>query len=209
MTGVPFFDEYEQELREKHGEPGDRIVTVSGLTGVGTGTLSAFLAEELGLEHIDAGQFFRRKAEEHGMSIDEFDSEAERIEEEKGVDFDEEWDRTALRYAFTRDDLLLEGRMTGALLEDVAAVRVWVECDTETVANRIADRDNPAEDLADLSMDDLAAYIRERNREQLKRYRKKYGVDPTDRQYYNVVIDNSRALDTVKDELLAAINDQI
>ncbi len=200
MTGIPFFEEYEQELQEEHGEPGT-VVTVSGMTGVGTGTLAAFLAEEFDLEHVDAGQFFRQKAEEHGMSIDEFDAAADRIEEEEGTDFDTEWDRTALRYAFTRDDILLEGRLTGVLLEDVAAVRVLVTCDIETVAERIAERDNPAERLDGMTPEELAEYVRRRNREQLKRYREKYGVDPTEPGYYNVVIDNGRPLETVTDEL--------
>lgn len=205
MTGIPFFEEYEQELRAEHGDPAERLVTVSGLTGVGTGTMAAFLAEELGLEHVDAGQFFREKAEEYGMSIDEFDAEAGRIEEEQDRDFDTEWDRTALRYAFTRDDLLLEGRLTGVLLQDIAPVRVLVTCDVETVAERIGERDNPAEHLAGMDTAELVDYVRQRNQEQLERYREKYGVDPTDEQYYNVVIDNDRDIDAVQDELLETV----
>ncbi|MDY6769752.1 MAG: cytidylate kinase family protein [Candidatus Nanohaloarchaea archaeon] len=207
MTGIPRFAEYEEELRAEHGAPGDRVVTVSGLTGVGTGTLSAFLADELDLAHVDAGQFFREKAEEHGMTIEEFDSAAERIEAEQGIDFDEQWDRTALRYAYTRDDILLEGRLTGALLQDVAPVRVWVECDVATVAERIRDRDDPAETLAGEDAESLEEYVRTRNRKQLARYREKYGVDPTDPSFYNVVIDNGRDLETVQQELLERVQE--
>ncbi|MDY6761889.1 MAG: cytidylate kinase family protein [Candidatus Nanohaloarchaea archaeon] len=207
MTGIPFFTDYESELRSEHGTAGNRLVTVSGLTGVGTGTLAAFLADEFGLEHIDAGQFFREKAEEYGLPIDELDARQEELEAEHGVDLDTAWDRTALRYAFEKDDVLLEGRLTGVLLQDIAPVRVWVECDAETVAQRIADRDNPAEDLQGKDVDDLVTYVETRNQEQLQRYRDKYGIDPTDKQYYNVVIDNSRALDTVKQELRAEVSD--
>ncbi len=207
MTGIPFFEDYEAQLRKEYGEPGDRIVTVSGLTGVGTGTLAAFIADEFDLDHIDAGQFFREKAAEYGMSIDEFDAEADRIEEEEDVDFDEEWDRTALRHAFQTDEVLLEGRLTGVLLEDIAPVRIWVTCDTATVAERIADRDNPAEDLQGMAVEDLESYVESRNQEQLRRYREKYGVDPTRERYYTLVIDNSGSLDGVQSEIRDAVAD--
>ncbi|MDY6766463.1 MAG: cytidylate kinase family protein [Candidatus Nanohaloarchaea archaeon] len=207
MTGIPRFTGHEAELQEEHGQPGDRIVTVSGLTGVGTGTLASFLADEFALTHVDAGQFFREKADEFGVSIDELDARQAELEAEHGIDLDTAWDRTALRYAYTRDDLLLEGRLTGALLQDIAAVRVWIECDTATVAERIADRDNPAEDLQGRDAEELEAYVRQRNHEQLERYRSKYGVDPTDTRFYNVVVDNSRELSTVQEELREQVAD--
>jgi len=208
MTGIEFFEGYESELRDEQGDPGERVFTVSGLTGVGTGTLSEFLAEQYGLQHIDAGQFFRGKAEEHGMSIDEFDSEADEIEEEKGIDFDTEWDRTALEHAFTEDDILLEGRLTGALLQDIAEVRVWVECDARTVAERLKDRESQAEKFPEnVTVEELEEHVEKRNQAALERYREKYGVDPRELSYYNVVIDNSRELERVKDRLLEKVEE--
>ncbi|MDY6774085.1 MAG: cytidylate kinase family protein, partial [Candidatus Nanohaloarchaea archaeon] len=164
---------------------------------------------EFGLEHIDAGQFFRRKAEERGMSINEFLSNAEEIEEEEGVDFDQEWDRTALEYAFMRDNIVLEGRMTGVLLQDLAEVRVWVECDPSTVAERLKGRETRAEKLPgeDAAVEEIEAHVRERNREDLRTYRDKYGIDPSDEKYYNVIIDNSRELEKVEEELRERVSE--
>lgn len=208
MTGIPFFADEADALREAHGAPGDRIVTVSGFTGVGTSTIASIVAEAFDLEHVDAGAFFRAKAEEHGMTIEEFDSEAAEIEAETGVDFDVEWDRTVLEYAFTRDDLVLEGRLTGALLSDIAPVRVYVTCDPETVAERMRSRESAAESIPDdADADDLAAYVRERNRKQLARYEEKYGIDPRDRSFYNIVVDNSRDLETVRAEVVERVGE--
>lgn len=207
MTGIPFFADDEDALRAEHGEPGDRIVTVSGFTGVGTSTIASIVADEFGLAHVDAGAFFRAKAEEHGMTIEEFDSQAAEIEAERDIDFDIEWDRTVLEYAFTRDDLVLEGRLTGALLSDIAPVRVYVTCDPETVAERMRSRESAAESIpADADADDLAAYVRERNRKQLARYEEKYGIDPRDRSFYNVVVDNARDLETVREDVLDRVS---
>ncbi|MFB6077058.1 MAG: AAA family ATPase, partial [Candidatus Nanohaloarchaea archaeon] len=160
MTGIPRFAEYESDLRAEHGSPGDRIVTVSGFTGVGTTTVASILADAFDLERIDAGDFFREKAREHGMTIDEFDSEAARIEEEQDVDFDLMWDRTAMKHAFTDDDIVLEGRLTGALLQDIAAVRVYVECDPRTVAERMRGRETVSEEVPDEeSLDAIRSYV--------------------------------------------------
>ncbi len=204
MTGIPRFADLEEELRDAHGAPGDRIITVSGFTGVGTSTIAAFLADHYDLEHVDAGQFFREKAAEHGMTIEEFDSEAARIEEEQDIDFDLEWDRTVLRTAFQEDGLVLEGRLTGVLLDGIAPVRVYVECDPATIAERMQGRESAAESIDDDA--DVRAYVEERNRKQLARYREKYGIDPRDHDFYNVVIDNSRDLAAVQQELVRRID---
>ncbi|MCJ7479255.1 MAG: AAA family ATPase [Candidatus Nanohaloarchaeota archaeon QJJ-7] len=208
MTGIPLFEDHEEGLIEKYEGPGEKIFTVSGLTGVGTGTLSELLAEHYGLEHIDAGHFFREKAEEHGMSINEFRSEAERIEEEENVDFDQEWDRTALEYAFKKDELLLEARLSGVLLQDIAEVRVWVECDPRTVAERLKGRETLAEKIPaeDVNVEEIVDHIQQRNQEDLETYREKYGVDPSKEEYYNIVIDNSRELEEVKRELFQKVS---
>lgn len=197
MTGVPTFSSYESELREQHGAPGQHIFTVSGLTGVGTSTIAAMVADEFGMDHHDAGQFFRRKAEEYGMDIREFDAKTEEIEEREGVDFDIEWDRTAMEYAFTRDDFVLEGRLAGVLLVDVAPVRIWVSCDTAVAAERIMAR----EDFD--TLEDARSYISSRNEKVLQRYRDKYGVDPTEQRFYNVFVDNSDDTGAVRERVIS------
>lgn len=207
MTGIPRFEDLEEELREEHGEPTGRIFTVSGLVGVGTSTIAAFIADEFGLDHVDAGQFFREQAAERGMSIDEFDRTLQEIEEKEGVDFDVEWERHVLERAFERDDVVFEGRLAGVLLRDIAPVRVWVECDTSTIAGRLDDRDTTAERIpSDATLDELEGYVETRNEELMARYRDKYGVDPREPEHYNVVVDNSRALDVVEGELLEKIS---
>lgn len=198
MTGVPFFEDYEAELREEHGAADGQVVTVSGLVGVGTSTIASFLADRLDFSHEDAGQFFRDKAAEYGMDIREFDERQEELEAEHGIDFDVMWDRTALRYAFTRDGIVLEGRLTGAIIADLAPVRVWVTCDEEVAARRIKDRE-------DLSLEAAREYIRTRNAEVLERYQEKYGVDPRDDRFYNVTIDNSGSREAVKETLIEKV----
>lgn len=198
MTGIPRFESVEEQLREQHGTPGDRIFTVSGLAGVGTSTVATFLANEFNLERINAGDFFRQKAKEYDMSLQEFDKRTEELEKRENTDFDLEWDRTALEYAFTKDNILLEGRIAGALLADIAPVRVKVTCDTDVAAKRIHRRE-------DLSIEEAEKYLTVRNQEVLQRYQDKYGINPRDDQYYNVVVGNSQSFDRVKEELVEQV----
>ena len=53
-------------------------ITVSGLPGSGTTTLSRLLAEYYELELVSSGEIFRRMAKERGMSLSEFGALAEK-----------------------------------------------------------------------------------------------------------------------------------
>lgn len=199
MTGIPRFQAYEDELRDRYGDPNQNIFTVSGLSGTGTTTIANLLADMFDLERISAGDFFRKKAREFGMDIQEFDEKTPQLEAEQGTDFDLEWDRTALEYAFTRDRFVLDGRLAGALLRDIAPIRVKVVCDPDVVAERITSRER-------LTVAEAKDHVAVRNQEVLQRYKDKYDIDPRTDRFYNVHIDNSQELETVKQSLLDQVN---
>lgn len=200
MTCVERLEDYEDKLREEYGSPGENIVTVSGLVGVGSSTVAEILSEELGLEHVSSGQFFRRKAEEKGMKLTEF-FEKHR-EPEDAPDPDLMWDRRALNLAYTKDDLILEGRMTGPLLCDIAEARVLVVCDEEVASERLADREG-------MDLEEAGKKLRKRNSQDIKTYRRKYGIDVKDEKYYNVVIDNSGTLERTRKNTLEKVKQRL
>lgn len=200
MTGIPFFEDFESELREQYGEPNKHIVTVSGLTGTGTSTVATFLAEEFDLERVNAGSFFRNLAKEFDLSLQEFDERTQELETEHDRDFDLEWDKTALKKAFTDDNFLLEGRLAGVLLKDIAPIRIKVTCDPDVIAKRVHGREK-------LPIEEAKKYIEVRNREVLRRYQEKYGINPRNAEHYNLVIDNSENFDAVKHELVQRIKE--
>ncbi len=198
MTGIPTFDDVERDLRETHGAPNREIFTVSGLTGAGTTTHAKFLCDVFGFDRVTAGDFFRERAAEMSMSIQEFDRRQPTLEDELDTDFDMEWDRTALEYAFTRNRFVLEGRLAGALLQDIAPLRIWVTCDPDTVADRIRGRE-------DMTKETAREHVRSRNRDAMNRYKEKYDIDPRDSRFYNVKIDNTGDLDDVQSTLLSKV----
>lgn len=200
MTCVERLKDYEEKLREEHGSPDGKVVTVSGLVGVGSSTVADILSEELDMELVSSGDFFRRKAEEKDMELTEF-FEKHR-DPEVGPDPDLMWDRRALGLAFTKDEVILEGRMTGPLLCDIAEARVFVDCDKEVVVERFAERE-------DLSYEKAKRKLEKRNSQDIKTYKEKYGIDVTDKKYYNVIVDNSGSLEETKKQALEKVRETL
>jgi len=93
---------------------------------------------------------------------------------------------------------VLEGRLAGILLKDIAPIRIKVTCDPDVIAERIHTRE-------DLGVAEAREYVESRNSEVLQRYRDKYGVNPRKDSHYNIVVDNSERFDAVKDILVRRI----
>lgn len=202
MTSIKKFQELENRLRKKYDFPGKSIFTVSGLSGSGTSTIAKFLAEEFKLELKSGGEFFREEARKRGLTINEFLDRTEEIKEKENLDFDLLWDKKVLKLAFKEDELLIESRLAGAILYKLVPIRIYVSCNQEIVAERVAEREN-------LSKEEALKSVKERDEENIKRYKKKYDVDPTDKKYYNVVVDNSGSLENTKDKLINKVNQRI
>lgn len=98
------------------------LVTLSGLPGSGTSTLSRLVAPELGLDHLDGGTVFRSAAGDAGMGLAAFAARAEGDESiDRALD-----DRLTERAR--QGDVVLESRLAGWLVTraEIPAVRVWV-----------------------------------------------------------------------------------
>ena len=167
------------------------LVTLSGLPGSGTSTLSRLLAPALGLDHLDGGTVFRAAAAEAHMSLAAF---AERAEGDDRID-------RALDDRLTEraraGDVVLESRLAGWLVTraGIEGLRVWVACDEQERARRVGGREGH----------DLAAGLAQnqaRERSEHTRYLRYYGIDLTDLSIYDLVLDSTEAepddlLDTI------------
>lgn len=167
------------------------LVTVSGLPGSGTSTLSEALAAALGVEHLDGGQVFRSMAAERGSDVHAFGRMAE-ADPRIDIELDA---RLAARAA--EGDVVLESRLAGwiATHEGLKAVRVWIRCDDDIRARRVAGRDG-------LEPDEAAAQNRTREASEAARYRSCYDVDIADLGPYDLVLDSTA---TGVDDLLARV----
>lgn len=156
------------------------LITLSGLPGSGTSTAARLVAAELGLDHVDGGTIFRGLAEEAGLGLADFSIRAEADERiDRALD-----DRLTQRAR--RGHVVLESRLAGWLAHRAAVpgLLVWVHCDEDERALRVARRD---------AIDAAAARLGNRAREasESHRYRGYYGIDIGDRSIYTLVVDST------------------
>lgn len=156
------------------------LITISGLPGAGTTTVSRLVADALDLQRVPGGEVFRQMASEAGMSLADFGRHAQ-----DHPDIDRQLDDRLTERA-RAGRCVIESRLAGWLVTraDLPAVRVWVACDDAERARRVAARDDttPAQALAD----NEARAALERTR-----YLELYGIDLTDLAVYDLVLDST------------------
>ena len=157
------------------------LITISGLPGSGKTTVARLVARELGLEHVYAGNIFRRQAEAHGLTLAEYLARAE-----TDASIDRELDRHMEERA-RRGDAVLEGRLAAFMAEKAGAeaLRVFLEASEDTRARRISDREGgaAAERLREIQAREASDH---------RRYLDLYGVDYHDHARYDLVMEKDR-----------------
>jgi cytidylate kinase len=142
-------------------------ITISGPPGSGTTTLARAVAEKHGFQLVSAGEMFRDLAKERGLSVAGFSELAE-----KDITIDALIDVRQKEIAKARDNIVVEGRLSGWMVED-AGLRIWLNAPLACRAKRIATRDG---------MDEYTARELTLQREESERTRY--------RNYYNIEIDD-------------------
>ena len=157
------------------------LITISGLPGSGKTTVARLVARELGLEHVYAGEIFRRRAEERGIPLAEYLRMAETDEA-----IDRELDAQMLARA-ARGQAVLEGRLAAYIAEQagVPALKVFLDASEAVRAERIAGREGGA-------TTERLREIQEREASDRRRYLVLYGVDYHDRGRYDLVMATDR-----------------
>jgi cytidylate kinase len=154
------------------------LITVSGLPGSGTTTVSNLLAGHYGMEMISAGEVFRTLAKERGVTLAEFGELAE-----KDDSIDLQIDKRQQEIAAARDNIILEGRLAGHMAPH--ALKVWIKAPVEVRVQRIVGRENT-------SFKQVLEETLEREASEALRYREIHCIDINDLSIYDLVIDSSR-----------------
>lgn len=167
------------------------LITISGLPGSGTSTVSRAVAGSLEIERLDGGTVFRRMAAERGLTVVEFGAIAE---DDPAIDIELD-QRLADRAA--AGDVVLESRLAGWISrnEGLDACTVWIACDEDERARRVGVRDGQTEDEALVTN-------REREASEAARYQAYYGIDIADLTIYDLLLDSTT---TPPDALVAAV----
>lgn len=153
-------------------------ITISGPPGSGKSTLSRMLSVRLGLPLISMGDIFRKCAEDRCMCLAEYGLLAR-----QNGDIDRELDEMQKKIAREKDNIILEGRLSGFLVD--ADLKVWLKAPLEVRAERIAKRENKPVAVA-------VTETSEREKCERERYLNYYNIDIKDLSVYDLVIDSSK-----------------
>ena len=153
-------------------------ITVSGLPGSGTTSLSRYLSERHGFTMISAGEVFRQCAKEHHMELAEFGRLAE-----KDPAYDKMIDARQKEIAEKKDNIIVEGRLSGWMVEK-ADLRIWLFAPIGCRLERIVFRDQ----IADIGT--AKAITLEREHCEAVRYRAYYDIDINDLSIYHLILNS-------------------
>jgi cytidylate kinase len=153
-------------------------ITVSGLPGTGTTSLSRYLAERHGFTMISAGEVFRQLAREHTMDLATFG----RLAEEDPA-YDKMIDARQKEIAAERDNIIVEGRLSGWMVED-ADLKIWLYAPIGCRIKRIAFRDQVSNENAAKQL------TLEREQCEAGRYQSYYSIDISDLSIYHLILNS-------------------
>jgi len=156
------------------------LITISGPAGSGKSTAAAALAEALGSDHVSGGDIFRDLAAERDLSPLELNRQAEEDDQ-----IDRDLDRRLRDIARRRDDLVLESRLAGWMAGDHADFRIWLDAPPDVRAERIADREEKAVDVA-------REETEQRSESEARRYREYYDIDIEELGIYDLALNTAR-----------------
>lgn len=155
-------------------------ITVSGLPGSGTTSLSRYLAEHHGFDMISAGEVFRQLAREHNMELAEFGRLAE-----EDPSYDKMIDARQKEIAQTQNNIIVEGRLSGWMVPQ-ADLKIWLHAPIGCRIKRIATRDQVGDEST------AEKLTLEREACEAGRYRSYYNIDINDLLIYHLVLDSER-----------------
>jgi predicted cytidylate kinase len=171
-------------------------ISISGPPGSGKTTICSLVASKLGYDYVLVGQIFRQMASERRVDLDTFGRLAEEDET-----IDRELDDRMLAEARSKDNIVIEGRLSGPLMKakKIPVFSVYIDAADDIRAERIAHREGK-------DVDKVLREIRTRERSERKRYMAFYSIDPADPSHYDLWLDSSNTpAEALADTILAEV----
>jgi cytidylate kinase len=195
--GYLFYQKYVLIIDNMHKK---EIITISGTLGGGKSSTADFVAKKLGFERFSSGDFMRKIALDLGISLNELQVKAEK---DNSIDkkIDEE-----VRKAGSQEKIVIDSRLAFHWIPE--SFKVYLDLPPEIAKKRILNNLNEnalrrqSEDSS--SAEEIYKKIISRLESEKKRYKEIYGLDHTDKNNYDLVVDtNKNNLEQVVDIIVS------
>jgi cytidylate kinase len=180
-------------------ENGKRIkISITGDLGSGKSTVCRYLKEKYGLNVYSTGQIQRSLAQKYNMGVLAFNKYMESHPE-----IDDEIDTELTRIGMLDQDMVLDSRMAWHFVPD--SFKVYLTVKPDEAARRIMnDQRGKVETYS--SLEDARESLIARKKSENLRYRTKYGVDCSDMNNYDLIIDTTSITpEQAAEKIMAAV----
>ncbi|MFT7328123.1 MAG: cytidylate kinase [Crocinitomicaceae bacterium] len=164
---------------------GKKIITIAGKLGSGKSSAAKKLASMLSLDHFSSGDFLREVAMERGLTIKELI-----IAAESDTKIDHDVDQV-LRDKGDKENLIIDSRLAFHWIPE--SFKVYLEIDPDLAASRmLLDLDtNESRQQSEhaVNIKEMKVNMLERHESDVRRYKNLYGIDHTNHDNFDLVID--------------------
>lgn len=170
-------------MKRKH------IITISGKPGSGKSSTADKVAELLGYTRHSSGDMVRKVLKQNKMTLEEYNQRAE-----NDYDLDEQVDEQ-LRALRDSKDVVIDSRLGFYWIPE--SFKVYLDLDLDIATARIfkdtvSNNMRSAVGTSSTSLDSVSRQVKERMLNEQNRFRKIYGVDPYNKNNFDLIVDTSR-----------------
>lgn len=161
-----------------------KIISISGELASGKGEVSKILKKELNYEIFSSGEYFRNLAKQNKMDVTTFGKYVETHPE-----IDLEIENRASKYAKDHDEFIIDARLGWYVVPESYKVYLTVHIDE---AAKRAFNDSKRKDTENfITEEEHKKDIKNRFELENKRYKQLYGIDKSNHNNYDLVIDTT------------------
>jgi predicted cytidylate kinase len=158
-------------------------ITIAGTPGSGKSTVAKELAKKLKFNHFSAGDFMRDLAKEKGITLLELSKQAE-----EGREVDEKIDAWVEATGEADDNFVMDARIGFNFIPD--SVKIFLTVSDDEAARRIF-KEKRDDEKENTTQAETYENIKKRKESEKKRYKEYYGLDYSDENNYDLVIDTT------------------
>ncbi len=169
-------------------------ISLAGDLGSGKTTVGEILTQKYNLKKVSIGRILREMAEQHGMTVADFNKYMETHPE-----YDKIVDDKLIEHETISGNFLFDSRMAWHFVP--SSFKVYMQVDIKTSAERIINAGREDEKYSDI--DSAVKELKKRRESELLRYNTLYGVNIMDMDNYDLVVDtNGKTPEEVADIII-------